>query len=166
MIVSSEIKGLKETQAKMLKLSGAFTHKIVGSAIYKAAKPMEDAAKQNIRDHTGNLKKSIGRVRVPLAKAREIGMVKLGPRVRGQYKGFHGHLVEFGHRLVVGGSLPGNKARNPARQGKGRVIGRVKPYAFLAPAYRAKSGVVMSNVARNMNVIINRFIKTGRIAEI
>jgi len=54
---------------------------------------------------------------------------------------FHAHLVEFGHRLVRGGTIESGgrvrKAKDPDRTGKGRVVGEVAPHPFIRPAAEA-----------------------------
>lgn len=56
--------------------------------------------------------------------------------------GYHGWLVEHGHRLVRGGSvvkigigrgIP--KAVKAERRGRGKVVGQVPPHPFLKPAF-------------------------------
>ena len=57
----------------------------------------------------------------------------------------HGHLLEFGHRMVAGGSIAREstkkkkgtpRAKNPERTGKGTVIGFVQAYPFMDPALK------------------------------
>lgn len=45
---------------------------------------------------TGNLADSIGIVRTGIKRGGNVGEVAVGPRRSGGYKGFHGHLIEFG----------------------------------------------------------------------
>lgn len=137
-------------------------HKIMGSMLYQATKPMEEEqqkiaglqrGQQNmpVPKRTGNLVKSIGRVRVPMAKANAIGAVRIGPRRGGQYKGYHGHLIEFGHKKVLWGR---------------RTNERVKPYPFIEPAYRAKKDEVEGRMGSALNSVLKRWEKSGRIVEV
>lgn len=62
---------------------------------------------------TGNLADSIGAVRSKVSG--ELGAVEVGPRRRGGYKGFAGHLVEFGTkaRRTKSGANRGTMPSNP-----------------------------------------------------
>jgi hypothetical protein len=148
--------GFEELDRKMKRLPLVFTHKIVGSAIFKSAKPAVDATKMILltktKRRTGNLVESIGRVRTPIKKANEIGEVKVGPRVGGRYKGFHGHLIEFGtkDRYTKANKYTGRGPRLP----------------YIAPAFAQTHKLVLSNVEKNMWIIIRRYLKTGIISEI
>lgn len=147
---------IPQLQAKMNNLKQINQHKILGSAIYKSAKPMEDAQRTIVlsktKRRTGNLVTSIGRVRVPFTRAKELGTVKVGPRVKGKYKGNHGHLIEFGtkDRYTKAGNYTGKGPRLP----------------FVAPAFFQTQGTVRGQIAKNMQTILNRWAKTGRIAEV
>jgi hypothetical protein len=147
---------IPQLQAKMNNLKQINQHKIIGSAIYKSALPMVDAQKTILnaktKKKTGNLDASIGRVKVPIQKAREIGAVRVGPRVGGKYRGNHGHLIEFGtkDRYTKAGKYTGKGPRLP----------------FVAPAFLQQEGNVRSQIAKNMQTILNRWVKTGRIAEV
>lgn len=69
---------------------------LLQNAHVKAAKPLVDAAKSNAPvGQTGNLRRSIGIERVGVS-AGGVGVVQVGPRRRGGFKGFHGHLIEYG----------------------------------------------------------------------
>lgn len=52
-------------------------------------------------------------------------------------------LVEFGHKMVVGGTIPSGtparvrEASDPEKTGKGRVIGNVEPHPWFRPSYEA-----------------------------
>ena len=152
------IVGMKELDIKLKGLSLTLSHRMVGSAIFKAAKPMEDTAKSLINVKTGNLRNSIGRVRTPLRKANTIGEVKVGPRVGGKYKGYHGHLVEFGTKNRPPG---GWYARFPNAHTTSS-----KPHPFMVPAERMTGAKVIGDVGRNLYQIIQRYIKTGTLAEV
>jgi len=50
----------------------------------------------------------------------------------------HANLVEYGHNMVVGGSMPGRKATKIERSGTGRIVGHVAPRPFLRNALKAE----------------------------
>lgn len=146
------VHGVKQTIIKLNNLTVLNQHKIMGSVIYTSSKPMEDEQKRQLlsktEQKTGNLVKSIGRKRVPIRKAKEIGTVQIGPRIGGGFKGHHGHLLEFGHKKVLWGR---------------RTNERVKPYPFVEPAYKTKMQEVRNNMAKNLNTVLKRWAKTGKI---
>lgn len=156
-----KVEGVKETIVRLNNLTLLNQHRIMGSVIYKSSKPMEDEQKRQLQSktstinpttkkpNTGNLLRSIGRKRVAFSKAREIGTVRVGPRIGAGYKGHHAHLLEFGHRKVLWGR---------------RTNERVKAYSFIEPAYRVKMPEVRAGFARNLNYVLNRWKKTGRIS--
>jgi len=63
------------------------------SAFRKATRPTVDAVRSNAPRKTGNLKRSIG-----ILTARNEIAVILAARRNSGFKGWHGHLVEFGTR--------------------------------------------------------------------
>lgn len=91
------ITGMIELDRMLKQMPTELNHRILGAANAAAAKPLVAAA-QSIAPigKTGNLKKSIGAVKIAISKANEIGTVHVGPRRKGGYRGNHGHLVEFG----------------------------------------------------------------------
>lgn len=75
-----------------------------------------------------------------------------GPMYAG---GQHGHLVEHGHRMVVGGTVARIKgkaigktryAKNRALTGRGRVVGQVKGKPFLRPAFEESQGAILDAI--------------------
>ena len=91
------VTGMKELDYLFKKMPSELNHRILGAANVAAAKPLVAAAISKApQGRTGNLKKSIGSVKVSIRKANEIGTVHVGPRVGGGHKGHHGGLVEFG----------------------------------------------------------------------
>lgn len=70
-------------------------------------------------------------------KSRELKSGEVGTVVRVVSR--HAHLVEYGHRAVLGGTIASGsparirKAKDPERTGKGRVIGFVEPHPFFRP---------------------------------
>jgi hypothetical protein len=161
------VTGFKEVDNLMRRLPKELNHKIVGSAIYKSAKPLVTGAKARVKSKTGNLKESIGAVRQSIKKATEIGEVRVGPRLGGRFKGYHGYNVETGHRVVLGGTLPASQtksgrqyqAKNPARTGQGRVVGKADPHPFLQPAFVATKGEVMNQINNNIAISLRNSMR-------
>jgi len=91
------VTGIVELDRMLRGMTPELNNRILGAANAEAAKPLIAAAKSIApQGKTGNLKKSIGSVKISQRKATEIGTVHVGPRRGAGYKGHHGHLVEFG----------------------------------------------------------------------
>ena len=150
-----KITGMKELNQVMSGLKKFNQHKIMGSVLYKASKPMMTAQKQiaaqKTTRRTGNLDTSIGRMKVSMKKAAEIGTVRVGPRIGGRYKGYHGHLIEFG-----------TKDRYTK---KGAYRGRGPSLPFVAPAFTGQLEQVKKNIYTEFNRLFNTLIKTGQVVE-
>jgi hypothetical protein len=75
----------------------------------------------------------------------------------------YANVVELGHRLARGGTLPGtrrrkaNKAANPAMTGQGRQIGKVEPRPFAQTAF--------NQVAMQMLEVIQAEVIAGLVQQ-
>lgn len=137
MDVKMRFTGVKEIDQVLKGLSKQVNHKLLQQAHTQASKVLVERAKLLAPEGpTGNLVDSIGTVREGLAKAKELGLVQSGPRRRrGRYKGYAGHLVEYGtrpRRLKNGASrgiMPRKPFMEPAWiQTKDRVVGSINGY--------------------------------------
>lgn len=155
--------GVKELDDLLRSLPKKMTHKIIGAANADAAKPLIQAAKGNIRSRTGNLAGSIGPIKLPLRKLgsnEDLGVVLVGPRFTGGYKGRHGYVVEKGHKIGPG-------PRMNYRYRSGRINPRprksVPPYPYMIPAFNSTKNIVESrmkySLVKKMDSIIRSFIK-------
>ena len=114
----------------------------VAAKVFNRAKTTSDFA-----DQTGDLRKSIKKHE---SKYEQGGFVVVATEP-------HAHLIEYGHKQVHGGSLPGNNgksktAKNPKKRGKGRVTGVTAPIPFMRNAVKAEK-------ARGEQAIINEVKK-------
>lgn len=109
--------------------------KAVPGTLKAGAKPIVKEAKRilktKIDDRKGNLRKSIGAKRDKRFEQGKFFRVNIGPRQFGKWEGYHGHLIEFGHR--------GNKRSGP-----------VQAYPFLRPAAQRKKDEAMRIVAEEL----------------
>lgn len=112
---------LKEVQQLPDRLKRRETLKL----LRRVTKPTIMAAKANVRSRSGRLERSIGNI---TGKSKTYPNVLVGPRVKGNHAGFHGHLVEFGH----GGPHPA-----PA-------------HPFMRPAYEQTKGQVSEDAAKKI----------------
>lgn len=153
MSVRISFTGITEVDNLLKGLPKQVNHRIMGAAHADAAKPLIDAAKSIVAKRekitaTGRLENSIGTVKLSKRKTNEIGMVHVGPvRKKGRYFGYHGHLVEFGHRLV-----------SSKRTGK-KVLGIVKPYPFMRPAFNQKQNEVTKKILTSVETKLRNYMR-------
>jgi HK97 gp10 family phage protein len=134
------ITGDKNIDAILRNLPPALSHKALGSVHYNAAKPLVEKEKQLAPKKTGILEKSIGAYRLSYKNATASGEVRVGPRRRGGYKGFTGHLNEFGtdERYTDDGAYRGQMTATP----------------FAKPAFDQTKGQVERLIVTDMSRIV------------
>jgi hypothetical protein len=125
--------GVEKIDRVFRNLPKEMTHQVLGQAHAAAAKPLVEKEKLLAPEGpTGNLVDSIGAVKTSFKRASVVGEVKAGPR-RGRYKGYHGHLSEYGTR------------ERRTKQGWRRGRMRAKPWA--RPAFRLTKDLVEKGIA-------------------
>lgn len=140
------ITGVKEIDKVLRELPKQMTHQILGAAHAAAAKPLIEKAKLLAPEGpTGNLVDSIGVTKTNIKKANKLGEVRGGPRRKGGYKGFAGHLVEFGTR------------KRRTRKGANRGLMRPKP--FMRPAFTATKGQIERDIALQIGKVMTRTMR-------
>lgn len=140
------VTGVEEIDRLLKGLPLEVNDRLMKSAHADAAKPLISAAKSLVPVKTGTLRESIGVERVSLKVANEIGLVKIGPRRRNGYKGFHGHLIEFSHFTRDG-------------------VNKTTPKPFMEPAYyqtrRQVEDGIKESVGKKVYAFMKRTIKNG-----
>jgi len=127
----------------MKRLPPSLSEKVLASAHRSSLLPLVKKAKLLAPEGpTGNLVDSIGTERVTQARK---GGVQAGPKRRGRFKGFAGHLVEFG-----------TKARTKKR---GASTGKMTPKPFMAPAFEQTKDLVNDQIADNIGKSLFRLMK-------
>jgi HK97 gp10 family phage protein len=145
-MITLRITGIRELDNALRAMPAALTHRELGKAHFQAAKVLVEKEKQLApRGKTGNLVNSIGTEKLPISKASALGAVRTGPRRGGNYKGFAGHLVEFGTK------------RRRTRRGANRGIMPAIP--FVRPAFKSTEGQVNSSI---VGFILSTLEKTVR----
>lgn len=103
-----KITGIKALRVAFTRIGDDVKKRILRKAVRKAAAPILAAAKELVPVRTGLLKRSLG-IRVtgrgPLAVNAAIGT---------SGRAFYAHLVEFGHAIKGGGSVPSQPFIRPA----------------------------------------------------
>ncbi len=146
MKVKLSVTGVREIDAVLRGLPLQLTHQVLGTAHAAAAKPLVEKEKLLAPEGpNGFLVDSIGVVKTPIKKANTIGEVTVGPRRSRPYKGYHGHLVEFGTR-----------PRRTKRQ-LYRGVMRAKPFA--RPAFQMTSSMVTNSITTQVGQKLYSFMK-------
>lgn len=123
--------------------------------IRKTTKPTILAAKANINDQSGRLARSIGNI---TGKSKTYPNILVGPRIKGNHAGFHGHLVEFGTKKHV--IWQKYKTKN------GRIIRRriehpgSKPHPFMKPAFESTKGLVSKDLEVRIAKYLEKKVQT------
>lgn len=112
----------------------------------RVAKPTLTAAKQKVPVKSGRLKRSLGLV---TGKSKTYINVLVIARRKGQYRGNHAHLVEYGHII-----------RHPKT---GRIIGHAPPQPFMRPAWDQTKTAATANteklLAKHIEKTIQKLLK-------
>ena len=139
------ITGYREIDEAIRHLPDAVQDSIVGAANMKAAKPLVEKEKQLAPvGATHNLVESIGAIRKG-KRGNIIGEVWVAPRRRRPYKGFAGHLNEFG--TVV------------RRTRKGANRGAMPIQRFAKPAWTATKDAVERAIRSELGKSVIRTMK-------
>lgn len=140
MSVKISVTGLKEIDNVIKGMPLVLQDRVLKTAHADAAKPMVAAARSMApQGKTGNLKESIGIERVPLKRTDAVGLVLVGPRRKGGYRGFHGHLIEYG---------------KTNRDGT-----RTNPDPFMEPAFNQTQSIVETQIATSIGTKLAQFMK-------
>jgi HK97 gp10 family phage protein len=146
--------GAKEIDNVLKGLPLQVTDKVLQNSFSDAAKPLVQAAQSLApKGITGNLVESIGVTKEPAKTLvnRAVGQIQVGPRRKGKYKGFAGHLMEFGTGI------------RETKSGANR--GNVTPRKFMEPAFNQTNGQVESrindSIGRKLLAFMKRTIKNA-----
>lgn len=145
-MITASVSGVNEIDAVLRNLPKALSHKVLGAAHADAAKIVVAREKELAPvGATHNLVDSIGSVKTSLKRANLEGEVKVGPRKRGRYKGFHGHLIEYGFTTRL-------KPGNPGKR-------KVKARPFAEPAFRQTKREVEKQIGVSIGKVVLRTMR-------
>lgn len=142
------VTGVKEIDAVLKGLPAQLSDKVIQTANLYAAKPLIEKAKLTAPEGpTGNLVDSIGAVkeRASTFGKREVGQIVVGPRRKGSYKGFAGHLVEYG-----------TKDRTNKR---GANRGKVTGIHFMEKSFDATNDQILSRFNEGTGKALSSFMR-------
>ena len=130
-MIEIDVKGIKEIDANLKRMSKALGRRTVLNALRPAARRMRDVAKRHVPVDTGVLKKSIAVATLP---ARLSGRNRIGVRLGLKKSGWYGHFVEFGTE----------------KQG---------PQAFMRPAYDSEKHAAVRQIGEDIFTSIAKSVK-------
>lgn len=137
--------GFKELDNVFKALPRSMDHKTWSAINYDRSKILVAEEKRNAPvGATHNLVDSIGSVKLS-AKRTELGAVWTGPRRKGGYKGFAGHLTNFGTRQ--------------RRTKKGANRGIMPASHFVEKSFRAVAGQMEDGLAESAQKVLVRTAK-------
>ncbi len=140
MSVKISVTGLKEIDDVIKGLPLQLQDRVLKTAHADAAKIGVQRAKELApKGKTGNLIQSIGVERVSMKRTNEVGLVQYGPRKRGGYKGFHGHLIEYG---------------KTNRDGT-----KTEADPFMEPSFNQTKGQIEKNISDSLGKKLSSFMK-------
>lgn len=139
--------GAKEIDAVLKGLPLQVTDKVLQNSFSDAAKPLVQAAQSLAPKDEGTLSESIGVTKEPAKTLvnRAVGQIQVGPRRKGKYKGYHGHLMEFGTTI------------RETKSGANR--GNVTPHPFMEPAFNQTSGQVENRINGSIGKKLYSFMR-------
>lgn len=140
--MNRQIRGYDELLSAFKGLPDIYSDKLIQKVNIRSAQPLIFRAHRLAPvGETGNLAESIGAVR----SKGELGAVEVGPRRRGGFKGFAGHLVEFGtkDRRTKSGANRGKMTADP----------------FMEPAFDQTIDQVLRNIDKELEIETVKYLK-------
>lgn len=149
-----EFKGIKEAQQVFDALGKRFGAKVMNKILRKNAKPLVVKARELAPSDNGDLKKAIG---VLGGRAGRRGQeVLVGPRRGGSFKGYSGHLVEYG--------------TGPRTKANGASTGSMPAKPYMRPAVASEAEAVIEGIKADCRLLLKNDFRdldfnTGEIME-
>lgn len=133
-----EVEGLKALQSQLKQVPERIKRNELYRILRNVTGPVEKAMRDEVtkiemaaqaagRETTGNLYDAIGRIR---GKSKEYLNIQVAPRVKGNYKGYHAHLVNFGTKVRKtrkGYNRGAARENNFAQRAFDRTLNMVRP---------------------------------------
>lgn len=140
------ITGKKEIDNVLREWPKQLQHSTLGTAHAAAGRFTVERAKLLAPEGpTGNLVDSIGVSKTNIKKTNKLGEVRIGPRRKGGFKGFAGHLVEYGTKL--------RKNRKGARRGF------MRPKPFMKPSFGLTKFQIEKDIALQIGKVMVRTMR-------
>lgn len=142
-----KLTGAKEVDDVLRGLPLQLSDRVLSNAFTDAAKPMVEAIKSYTpTGETDNLIDSIGIVKERnIVEGTAIGQIQIGPRRKGKYKGYIGHILNFG------------TLRRQTKSGANR--GSVKAVHFMEKGLNQTSAQVLGRINGSIGTKLFQFMK-------
>jgi hypothetical protein len=145
-----ELKGWKEFQEKVKAIPEKYKRQALLPVLRKSTGSTIRAVRSELRKHdsTGNLWQSVGNI---TGKNKSFPNVLVGYRIKGQYKGFHGHFLEHGTKQRFRGSKSGSAFR------RGRIsTGSARGFNVIAKAAQVSEAAAVAELEREMLIFTEK----------
>lgn len=149
-----DLVGDRDAMAALQSFEGAVQKRILVSAMKNNAERLAAAVEMGlpmagVGEKTGNLKRAMGS---RIKRYTENVYAAVGPLWAG---GQHGHLVEFGHRIVTGGTVAriGSTSAAKSKSGKrggGKVAGMSRAFHFEGRVWEAMADVILGGIEHDI----------------
>ncbi|MCO6149060.1 HK97-gp10 family putative phage morphogenesis protein [Flavobacterium sp. NRK1] len=169
-----EVTGFKELQQKLMQLADDRQKKSeMVKILRKVAQGTVKAARRNAPEskkahyqggnrtkkviQPGALKKSIGVITGKRTNGNPV--VYVGPRAKGNFDGFYGHFVEYGHNIYRGGFKRKHSASVKAKKHNASgVTSTTKANPFMKKTYTETKGAVTAETEKSVVKYIQKSI--------
>jgi HK97 gp10 family phage protein len=149
-----KLTGFENVAEVFRRMDQADKKKILISAYKRAVQPTYRMMKVlTPKGKTHNLWNSIG---ISSFKRQNKVGVSIGARASGQYKGYHGYIVEFGTVDRWAKTYKGKPLKTP------RFTGKMPYKGFVRKSVKATENQVVNSVAQEWHSAIKRFIKRSK----
>jgi hypothetical protein len=139
------IKGADQLKRALAGLEKQFAHPLMQKVHIKAAEPLVTRMHRlSPVGNTGDLAESVGIVKLG-KKVDESGAIQVGPRKGGGFKGYHGHLVEFG-----------TKKRRTKRSGANRGI--MPKFPFVERSWDQTNKEVLARIEKEQSKAVTNYL--------
>jgi HK97 gp10 family phage protein len=148
--------GIAEMQQKLQRLSDEVREKLVLRAVHDAGDVIRDAMRESAHvlaeKNPGSDSLEPGQLRADIRTRAKLDEDRIARAIVGPVKyAYVARWVEYGHRLVKGGS---SKVTATGTRGAGAQIGEVPAYPTLRPAFERSQGEAMDKFRGSMQTYL------------
>lgn len=148
-----KMEGFGELEKALSALPERVERNVLRKALRAGGRKIIKRARQNIKDKTGTLSKSLG-IKVKRTRKGSMVGIEVGARSgkKQKYDGFYAHMVEFGtrpHAIGRGDNVESGGKLTRGKQ-KGRQHPGMKARPFLRPAVDSTQSDVLNTIKEKM----------------
>jgi hypothetical protein len=145
-----ELQGWKQFQEKVKAIPSKFKRQAMLPVLRKSTGSTIRAVRSELRKHdsSGNLWQSVGNI---TGKSKTFPNVLVGYRIKGQYKGFHGHFLEHGTKQRFRGSKAGSTRRKRKIS-----TGAARGFNIISTAAKTSEAAAVAELEREMLIFTEK----------